>query len=93
MSNDFLMKTHLEAMVPLAIQEIVRSGGITDEHINRARGIAWDVAEHGDILLYKSNKKGESARMMNKLVEGLAILSFCPGGVIFAGLHFKSEAM
>lgn len=93
MSNDFLMKTHLEAMVPLAIQEIKKSGGITDEHINRARGIAWDVAEHGDILLYKSNKKGESARMMNKLVEGLAILSFCPGGVIFAGLHFKSEAV
>jgi len=89
--SDFLLKTHLEAMVPLAIQTIKDSGGITDEHINRARSIAWEIAEHGDIILYKSDKKGETAKRINQLVEGLAILAFCPGGVTFMGLHFSSE--
>jgi hypothetical protein len=91
MSNQFLLKTHLEAMVPLAIQVINDNGGITDEHINRARRIAWEIAEHGDIILYKSDKKGESARVVNELVEGLAVLSFCPGGVRFMGLHFEAK--
>lgn len=92
-SNDasFLMRTHVDAMVPLAIQEIARGGGITDEHINLARSLSWDLAECGDILIYRSDKKDETAKMMNKLVEGLAILAFLPGGVTFLGVHFEAE--
>lgn len=84
-----LMKLHVSAMVPLAIQELARVDGPSESHLVRARTIGQDLAERGDILLFRSKKKGETAEMMNKLVEGLAILAFCPGGVTFLGLKFE----
>jgi hypothetical protein len=87
----FLMRLHIEAMVPLAIHDLHKVGGPTDWHLEHARKLAWDIAECGDILIYKSDKKGETANMMNKLVEGLTILVFQPGGITFLGVHFEVE--
>jgi hypothetical protein len=83
-----LMKLHVEAMVPLAIHELVRMGGPTEQHLARAKTIGQDLAERGDMLLFRLKKKGETAEMMNKLVEGLA---FCPGGMTFLGLKFDAH--
>ena len=91
-TRSMVMKLHLEASVPLLIQDIAKSGGLTNERIEKAKEYAWDIAGGGDILMYKSNKKGESAKMMSKLVEGLAIMAFFPGGVTFLDLHFEFVA-
>lgn len=48
------------------------------------------VAEKGDNILFKSHKKGESAKAFNELAKGVAVLSFAPGGVTLFGQHFES---
>lgn len=48
------------------------------------------IAERGDIILYRSKKKGETAKMMNVLTESLALLAFQPGGVTFGAMHFQA---
>ncbi len=97
-----LMRLHVETCVPLMVYEILRSGGIDERHLARAKEHGQAIAEHGDALLYREgttrNKEGQinnigTAEMVNKLVEGLAILSFCPGGVTFLGLHFDASEM
>lgn len=53
--------------------------------VPRSREIADIVASHGDVILYRGKKTGETAAAFNALAEGLAILSFAPGGVRFMG--------
>jgi hypothetical protein len=65
------------------------------------RDLSWDtlqsylpdiidmVASHGDNILYRSKKSGETAAAFNALAKGIAILSFCPGGVKVFGNHFE----
>ena len=57
----------------------------------RAHECAHIVAEKGDILQYRGKKPGETAAAFNALAEGLAILSFCPGGVTFLGEHWENK--
>lgn len=39
------------------------------------------IAEHGDDILFKSKRQGDTAKAFNALAEAVAILSFIPGGV------------
>lgn len=48
------------------------------------------IAERGDIILYKSKRKGDTAKMFAVLVESLALLAFVPGGVKFGGMRFEA---
>src|SRR5579864_112435 len=87
-TKKMVMRLHLEASVPFAIHDLTKIGGPSEEHFARARNIlAWDIAGGGDALLYREKLK--SAQMMSKLIEGLAIMAFQPGGVTFLGLHFE----
>jgi hypothetical protein len=54
----------------------------------RREALAFYIGAHGDVLQYGGGKRGEAAKAFNVLAEGLALLSFCPGGVKFAGMHF-----
>lgn len=49
------------------------------------------IAERGDLILYRSKKKGETAKLVNILVESLAMLAFYPGGVRLGSLHFAAQ--
>ena len=49
------------------------------------------IAEHGDNILFRSVKKGETAAAFNALAEGIAILSFAPGGITFMGDHWENK--
>lgn len=75
--------------VPLWVIELGRIPA--KDIMGRCHECAAHVAEHGDIILFKSKKKGESAEAFNRLAEGLACLSFAPGGVKFLGLHFDNR--
>ena len=88
--NEELLKLHVQMTVPLMIMGILESGGLTDAHIAKAREHAHTIAEQGDLLLFRSKQKGGSAKVMHALCYSLAVLSCCPSGVTFAGVHFEA---
>lgn len=82
-----LLKISLSAAVPLWIQEMK---GLPWPQISKIAGDAGSfIAAHGDALMYKT--KGTTRDAFNHLARGLAALSFVPGGVTFAGMHFESR--
>lgn len=88
MSTEDLLHASLAAAVPLWIEELRQ---LPAEEIIRRRRLCVDAIAHkGDLILYRSRKKGESAAAFNRLAEGLACLAFAPGGVTFLGMHFKA---
>lgn len=89
MSDTFLRDT-LAATVPLCIHDIKRTrDGISDYDLERVEAFAWELAEHGDELLYRSRKSGETSRLFSRFAECIAILAFMPGGVTIMGMHFE----
>ncbi len=58
----------------------------------RRDAILESVCYKGDLLLYGSKKKGETAELFNDLAEGLAWLALiAKGGVTFGDLHWDAE--
>jgi hypothetical protein len=90
-----LMRAFLSAAVPLRIMGMQEndSGGPTPEQIEACRFIAEDLGERGDLLLFGSPKKGESADLANKLAQSIAVLAFAPGGVDIFDMHFEAHAI
>jgi hypothetical protein len=84
-----LLQGSLSVAVPLWVDRIRPN---LDEERKHAPDLAQFIGEHGDIILFKSNKKGESADAFNKLARAIALLSFSPGGVTTFGLHFENHA-
>jgi hypothetical protein len=88
MSTDALTIS-LEAAVPLWIDKHKHTS--VEARIARARELADVVAGHGDDILFRSKRKGESAKAFNALAEGLALMAYQPGGVSFAGEHWEAQ--
>lgn len=85
-----LLALHLEAFVPLRIREYLASGGPDEWDWGRARNVyPCKLGSHGDALFYR--EKGQTAEIIGILVDGLAILAFCPGGVTAFGCHFEAK--
>jgi hypothetical protein len=77
-----LLQTSLSVAVPLWVLDFYEQGGPTTADIEAARAYGRDaLAPHGDTLLFRSRKEGETAAMFNGLAKALAVLSFSPGGV------------
>lgn len=87
MTSNELLIAALEVSVPLRIEELSESSFETRKAM--ATEAVKVIAEHGDDILYRSKKKGGSARAFNALTNALAVLAYQPGGVKFAGLHFE----
>lgn len=81
----------VQTAVPLNIAEIKAKGGPNDFQWDWAREFADDLGSMGDILQFKGEKPGQTAAVMNRFTYALAIMSFAPGGVDFAGLHFETK--
>jgi uncharacterized protein YqjF (DUF2071 family) len=86
--NPDLLVAALTVAVPMWV-EVVR-GLPFEVRQERAQRCMAEVAEHGDHILYRSKKKGESAKAFNALAEGLAILSLQPRGVTAFGMHWET---
>lgn len=84
-----LLQSALQAAVPLWAELLKRQPWAQVQ--GRAKECGQMIAEHGDHILYRSKKKGETASAFNALAEGIAALSFCPGGVTTFGLHFENQ--
>lgn len=85
-TNDSVLSMTLQVAVPLWIAQW-KAKPATDR-MARARICAQHIAEHGDVILFKG--KG-TAEAFNHLAEGLALLSFFPGGIDFAGTHWETK--
>lgn len=82
-----LLKISLSTAVPLWAYQLRQQ---PREYLSRRSGeCAEIVACEGDCLMYRT--KDRTARAFNALAEGIAILSFCPGGVRLFGLHFENQ--
>jgi hypothetical protein len=89
LAADVMLVTALECAVPLRVMELRGKPG--DELLSLAREAGQHVASHGDVILHRGKKKGETARAFSQLVTGLAVLVLtCPGGADFAGRHWEA---
>lgn len=83
-----LLRSTLELAVPMHVLMLDR---LTWDQVQAMiPECAQHIAEHGDIILYRSKKKGETAAAFNALARAVAILSFSLGGVTIFGLHFEN---
>jgi hypothetical protein len=87
---DNLLAISIQASVPLHIMEMQAKGGPSEQDLRDARVFSGTLGEKGDVLLF-GGKKGEAAGLFNQLARSVAVLSFCPGGVILFGQHFTGR--
>jgi hypothetical protein len=86
---DTTLTIALEAAVPLWIMQV--AGLTADERAARGRAAAQIVASHGDDILFRGARSGDSAAAFNALAQGLALGAFQPGGITFAGHHWCTD--
>lgn len=81
--NRHLLRCHLQ-FAYFIIQEFA-----TGQRILRIPrpDLAQCIAEHGDALMFKSP---HTKKVLAALLEGVALMSFCPGGVTVLGDHFEA---
>ena len=84
-----LLAMSLSVAVPLWIEEFRHLS--FDEIQKISNDSAQIVAEKGDVIQFKSTKKGESAAAFNALARGIACLAFAPGGVTTFGSHWEAK--
>lgn len=90
MASKDLMEGLLVLAVPQWIERLKHKSFADFEA--RREAILESVCYKGDLLLYGSKKKGETAQLFNDLAEGLAWLALiAKGGVTFGDLHWDAE--
>ncbi len=93
------MRAHLQATVPPRIRHLLWKGGPNAQDYQHAQEFALTLGTLGDTLMFpperpQEKKKrliAESREAMRSLSEGVAILSFCAGGITVFGLHFDAN--
>lgn len=86
--NDALLADHLAIAVPMWIEKLAST--TFDYRARRAHECAQVIGHKGDIILYRSPTKGETAEAFNRLAEGIACAAFQPGGIKCFGHHFEA---
>lgn len=63
-----------------------------EQILERSKVCGQHIAERGDVLQFGNKKKdGKAAEAFNRLAEGLACLSFAPGGVKVLEMKFEAR--
>lgn len=85
----FALLSTLHLTVPFWIRDL---GGLTDDQRSaRANRCGRIVAEHGDVLMFGTKKRGQVTEVFNALAEGIACAAYQPGGITFAGHHWCTD--
>ena len=85
------LQISLSAAVPLWIETFVQQDYTWADVSRIASESSQIIAEKGDLILFKSKKKGETAAAFNALARGVAALAFVPGGVTVFEMHFEAD--
>lgn len=88
--SDHPLPIVLSIAVPLWIMRLHQHGTIPDDYQQRLNRIQSVLERNGESILYRT-KPGKTAESFNALAEGIALLSFCPGGVHCFGMTFNAE--
>ncbi|EFH84831.1 hypothetical protein [Ktedonobacter racemifer] len=83
----------LSAAVPLRVLGLYERQGPDENDLEAARQVGTLLASKGDVLLFGSQVRGETAKLFNHVAQALAILSFAPGGMTCFGQHFDAQAI
>lgn len=85
--------TLLRGMLDIAVMvEVDRLRWVSWRELSKlVEKLAQDIAAHGDVILYRGSKKGETARAFASLATAITILSFSPGGVSCLGGHWCNK--
>lgn len=76
----------------LRIQALIECGKLPDNWHQVCTEFADVLCERADVMLYPSKKTlAEAARILDGLVEALAILAFVKGGVELFGYRFEAS--
>lgn len=86
-----LLRTALAAAVPLRIADLMRQELSVLLRRKRCASLSKGLGEHGDRVLFRSKRPGETAQSFGQLAEALATLAFMPGGVTFLGDHYEAH--
>jgi hypothetical protein len=86
---DTLLTIALEAAIPLWQMKLKKLPW--SEVLSRVKGVADLIGSKGDILQFGGGKKGEVAKVFNRAAEGIAVMSFLPGGVTIFGQHWEDQ--
>lgn len=91
MSADSLLPDMLTIGISRVLMEFVRSGGPFDWDWDWARETVDDLTEHGDLLLYRGKRHGETARIFARTARVVAIMSCAPGGISLFGGRWETD--
>lgn len=86
-----LATSHFAAFVPLAIERLRDRGGPNESDVLWAQDKMQQIRDGAGGHAIAFYDAGQTARETALLTEVLAILSFVPGGVRFADLHFDAQ--
>lgn len=93
--TDPITRIFLSTTVPLFIEEMRRWSPSQRQRVAHQLGdlIAHEqgIAALCDTEARGTARKGELGKSFNAVARGLAILAYCPGGVVFAGHHWQAE--
>ncbi|GHO77220.1 hypothetical protein KSD_49910 [Ktedonobacter sp. SOSP1-85] len=81
----------LSAAVPLRVLGLYERQGPDESDLEATRHVERQLTSQGDHLLFRSKVPGETAKLFNQVAQGLAVLSFAPGGVSCFGHHFDAQ--
>ena len=86
----FLLRTSLEAGVPLLIAELrtLPEPERTARMLGWARDGAQQIAHKGDLLQFGGKGTGAA---WSAMARGIAAASFAPGGITVFGAHFCAD--
>ncbi|WP_158754257.1 hypothetical protein [Streptomyces sp. NRRL F-2580] len=86
-AENVVLVESLRAAVPLHMTQLASRS--PEELIRIAAESATIVGSHGDVLQFRSTKRGQTAKAFNALARGLAAGALVAwGGATFAGLHW-----
>ena len=85
-----LLAIALSAAVPLHLAALRRRGGPQPSDLELARHASTLLSEHGDILLYRGSKRGQTAEIFHAVAFALAVMASQPGGTTCAGSHWET---
>ncbi|WP_236038313.1 hypothetical protein [Ktedonobacter robiniae] len=83
----------LSAAVPLRVLALYERQGPDENDLETAHRVGTLLASKGDRLLFRSEVRGETADLFNRLAQALAVLSFASGGIACFGQHFDAQAI
>jgi hypothetical protein len=93
MAPDALLADTLAIAVPLWLRRWRMVGGPADSDWEWAQEFAWVLGSEGDKLLFKGEKKGQTAKLFNDLACAISIMAYAPGGCTVFGRHWEAKAL